>query len=201
MFDLYLFNTIINVIWYIFTILFVLYKFTSFFTYIYGFVKFCTKTVGWITWGVDKVKLFIDQQTGYSNSDIDTDTDTDTDEEPIQTKPTIMQNLKKKARIVWYYAFGKPKKQNTYYDIPLYETQHSTYLNRSLKLTNSDYSKDNEQQFLQQYLNNLEQTTCDIPFKPPNVITVETPVYSEKPFSIFPHNSQCTIDLESDSIR
>ena len=43
MFDLYLFNTIVNTVWYIFTILFVLYKFTSFFSYIYNFFRFCGK--------------------------------------------------------------------------------------------------------------------------------------------------------------
>ncbi len=49
--DLYLFNTIINMIWYMFTILFLLYKFTSFFSYMYNFVRFCGKIwkgVGWI---------------------------------------------------------------------------------------------------------------------------------------------------------
>ena len=45
MFDLYLFNTIINVLWYLFTVLFVLYRYTKFFSYIYNFVKFCGKLV------------------------------------------------------------------------------------------------------------------------------------------------------------
>jgi hypothetical protein len=45
MFDLYLFNTIINALWYLFTVLFVLYKYTKFFTYIYNFVRFCGKLV------------------------------------------------------------------------------------------------------------------------------------------------------------
>jgi len=45
MFDLYLFNTIINALWYLFTVLFVLYRYTKFFTYIYNFVRFCGKLV------------------------------------------------------------------------------------------------------------------------------------------------------------
>ena len=43
MIDIYLINTVINIIWYIFSILFVLYKFTSFFKYIYNFGKFLGK--------------------------------------------------------------------------------------------------------------------------------------------------------------
>ena len=45
MFDLYLFNTVINALWYLFTILFVLYRYTKFFSYIYNFIKFCGKLV------------------------------------------------------------------------------------------------------------------------------------------------------------
>lgn len=45
MFDLYLFNTIINALWYLFTILFVLYRYTKFFSYIYNFIRFCGKLV------------------------------------------------------------------------------------------------------------------------------------------------------------
>lgn len=39
--DLFYFGAIFNLIWNIFTILFVLYRFTSFFTYMFGFVRFC----------------------------------------------------------------------------------------------------------------------------------------------------------------
>ena len=39
--DLLLLNTIFNILWYIFTVLFVLYKFTSFFSYILNFGSFC----------------------------------------------------------------------------------------------------------------------------------------------------------------
>jgi hypothetical protein len=41
--DIYLFTMILNWLWYIFSILFVLYRFTSFFTYVYGFFKFLGK--------------------------------------------------------------------------------------------------------------------------------------------------------------
>jgi hypothetical protein len=52
MIDIYFVNTIFNIIWYVFSILFVLYKFTSFFSYIYNFGKF----LGQLTQGVFYVK-------------------------------------------------------------------------------------------------------------------------------------------------
>ncbi len=39
--DLFYFGTVFNLIWNMFTILFVLYRFTSFFTYMFGFIRFC----------------------------------------------------------------------------------------------------------------------------------------------------------------
>ena len=39
--DLFLFSTLFSLIWNIFTVLFVLYRFTSFFTYMFGFIRFC----------------------------------------------------------------------------------------------------------------------------------------------------------------
>ena len=55
-------NTIINIIWYIFSILFVLYKFTSFFTYIYNFGKFLGKLTQNIFYVKDRVVEFTEQQ-------------------------------------------------------------------------------------------------------------------------------------------
>lgn len=52
MIDIFFVNTVINIIWYIFSILFVLYKFTSFFSYIYNFGKF----LGRITQGAFYIK-------------------------------------------------------------------------------------------------------------------------------------------------
>lgn len=39
--DLFYFGAVFNLVWNIFTILFVLYRFTSFFTYMFGFIRFC----------------------------------------------------------------------------------------------------------------------------------------------------------------
>lgn len=62
MIDIFFLNTVINIIWYIFSILFVLYKFTSFFSYIYNFGKF----LGQLTQGAfyikDRVVEFTDHR-------------------------------------------------------------------------------------------------------------------------------------------
>lgn len=48
--DLLLFNTVINVVWYLCTFLFFLYRFTSFFNYLYNFARFCGRiwTIGYL---------------------------------------------------------------------------------------------------------------------------------------------------------
>lgn len=45
MIDLLLLNTVLNIVWYAFTSLFLLYKFTSFFSYMYNFAKFSGKVL------------------------------------------------------------------------------------------------------------------------------------------------------------
>lgn len=66
MMDLYVFNTVINSIWYLFTILFVLYKFTSFFSYAYNFFKFCTKLWSFLKWAKDQITVYLRKRKGYT---------------------------------------------------------------------------------------------------------------------------------------
>lgn len=65
--DIYLFSAIANVVWYCFTILFLLYKFTSFFTYIYNFIIFSGKLFNGFKWIGNKIHNFIMYRKGYSN--------------------------------------------------------------------------------------------------------------------------------------
>ena len=76
MIDLYLFNTIINTIWYIFTVLFVLYRFTSFFNYIYNFVKFCSKLVSGVNYLFNKFTTYIKYPNNYTYSELESQTNT-----------------------------------------------------------------------------------------------------------------------------
>lgn len=48
--DLYLYNTILNTVWYLFTVIFLLYRFTSFFNYAYHFIRFCGKFWEFLKW-------------------------------------------------------------------------------------------------------------------------------------------------------
>lgn len=64
--DLYLFNTIVNSVWYLFTILFVLYRFTSFFSYAYNFVLFCRDLYQYTRQGFTYIYNYIRSQSGYT---------------------------------------------------------------------------------------------------------------------------------------
>ena len=65
MIDIYLVTSILNLIWYIFSIVFVLYKFTSFFSYIYGCFKFAGKLFEGILYLKDHVHLFFERRRGH----------------------------------------------------------------------------------------------------------------------------------------
>lgn len=53
--DIYFFSTIINIIWYIFTILFVLYRFTTFFSWAWNFLIFLGNLISCFKWVGNKV--------------------------------------------------------------------------------------------------------------------------------------------------
>jgi hypothetical protein len=53
--DFVIFGTVLNIIWYVFTIIFMLYKFTSFFTWVYNSLKFLSKAKDGIFWIKDKI--------------------------------------------------------------------------------------------------------------------------------------------------
>jgi hypothetical protein len=89
MFDLYLFNTIINTIWYIFTILFVLYKFTSFFSYMFNFVKFCGKIFTWIKYLYDQIIIYLQKKKGYKYTLLN-----DLESQTTQQNQTYFQKIK-----------------------------------------------------------------------------------------------------------
>ena len=112
MFDLYLFNTIVNTIWYIFTILFVLYRFTSFFSYIYNFSRFCGKIFTGIHYIYTSVTT---KNVKYQNINI----------ESQSTPKSTFQRFKETCKKKWRQLFGKesstviPKYENVF---PLVET-------------------------------------------------------------------------------
>lgn len=176
MFDLYLFNTIINSIWYLFTILFVLYKFTSFFSYMYNFVKFCGKIFIWIKYLYNEIIVYLNKKKGYKYTLLH-----DLESQTTQTNQTFFQKIKiniwkSYVNLKLYLGFThiqSPSEQN--YGIPLTETisnsniKNESYYNSSEKLHFNNTIDDlNESSLLFNYLNNETQDqnkeSSDIPF-------------------------------------
>jgi len=138
MFDLYLFNTIVNVLWYLFTVLFVLYRYTTFFSYIYNFIRFCGK----LFTGVSYVYKYInpvpqvDLEAQYNNRQTIYD----------RCKGYIVKNYN-----YYYRKFFKKQQdtstENEYSELnafPLIETNYGSNVNFSTQLnTSNEISKNN----------------------------------------------------------
>lgn len=154
MIDLYLFNTIANTIWYIFTILFVLYKFTSFFSYTYNFIKFCGKLFTWIKYLYDQIVLYIKKRQGYTLLQTD-----DLEYQPITPNQSIYQKIKQyfHSNFNHYYKrFFKRTHNSTsaqHTDIPLTETI-STSVQTNIK-NESYYNKSSEQEYFDKKMDDL----------------------------------------------
>jgi hypothetical protein len=116
MVDLYLFNTIINTIWYIFTILFVLYRFTSFFSYIYNFVRFCGKLFSGIHYIYDQIRIYIRKRRGFTQLSSDEEAQEYLLPEQHTRHKTIFETCKeyisKQYDYVYYKVFGKARSSN-----------------------------------------------------------------------------------------
>lgn len=113
--DLLLFNTIINTVWYVFTALFILYKYTSFFSYGYNFVRFCGKAWTGATWLYDKSIAFV--QTRWGSPGIGSYAEVDLEANVGQrAQPTFLQRCFKQFQ---------PAQQETF---PLHESQRESFI-------------------------------------------------------------------------
>lgn len=101
--DLVLLNTIINIIWYIFSIIFVLYKFTTFFSYVYNILRFCGKLFTCIIYIKDKI---IKKRECYTEIDCEY-------VETFQKKSFL-----KRAKEYIYSFFNKKEKKIVYTTLP-----------------------------------------------------------------------------------
>ena len=169
MIDLYLFNTIINTIWYIFTILFVLYRFTSFFSYIYNFVRFCGKLFNGIYFVYDQIRIYIRKRRGYvylSSDDIEAqDRDILLPDQNSKHK-TLLQKCKdyftKRYDYYYFKIFGKRRNNTTVrqdYNNPIHLTETS-YTSNSL----NNYSKQSEKDLFDKQLSELCANNSSIDF-------------------------------------
>jgi hypothetical protein len=166
MIDLYLFNTIVNTIWYIFTILFVLYRFTSFFSYIYNFVKFCGKLFLGVNYAYNQIKIYIKRRSGYINlnsNDIEAQTEFMLPDQNARHKTifeTFKETVTKKYNYYYYMIFGK---QNT-------NTSTNTPTNtiQLLETTSHNnlpyYTQHSEQDLFDKHINELCANNSSIEF-------------------------------------
>lgn len=184
MFDLYLFNTIINTIWYLFTILFVLYKFTSFFSYMYNFVKFCGKIFTWIKYLYDQIIIYLQKKKGYKYTllnDLESQTTSQNKTYFQKIKDNIWKSYVKFKLYLGFRHIQRPSERN--YEIPLTETisnsniKNESYYNSSEKLYFNNTIDDlDESSLLFEYLNNENNKdnneSSEIPFNLQNSINI-----------------------------
>ena len=135
--DFFFISSLINMIWQIFTILFVLYRFTSFFNMIYNFVLFINKLFKGVFYIKDQISIYINKRRGYSYF-----TENEMNESSTHPKSWFTK-LKE-----WVFGQRSPSQ-----NIPLFETRHS-YLNNSIN-TESQFNErspfNSESHFDQQY--------------------------------------------------
>lgn len=100
--DFIFFTSVVNLIWQIFTILFILYRFTSFFSMMYNFILFIGKLFKGVTYIKDKITGYIAQKRGYSSINNN-----------YERNQTWIDKIKS-------WIFGRK-----YTNLPLYETRTS----------------------------------------------------------------------------
>lgn len=133
MIDIIFVTSIFNIIWYIFSMLFVLYRFTSFFTYIFNFGKFLGQLGKGIFYIKDKIGLFIEsRRNNYVTR-------------PITTKQTIFTRIKNKLS---KYIWGTKTQQEEL--LPLFETRTS-----QINLINSNIDNFQDRQYFDKHINEL----------------------------------------------
>ena len=156
MIDLYLFNTIINTIWYLFTLLFVLYKFTSLFSYGYNFLRFCGKLFNSLYYVYDRITIYIKRRNGYEYVETQGDVESQNNSNP-QPK-TLLQSCKtylsKQYDHIYYKVFGKRNN----YDHPRDDRinlAEITIMNNTESFTLNKNKKDYENELFDQQMNEL----------------------------------------------
>jgi hypothetical protein len=152
--DLYLFNTVINTIWYIFTILFVLYKFTSFFSYIYNFIKFCGKVFTWIKYIYDQIVIYLQKKRGYKYTLLN-----NLESQTTQTRKTYFQKIKEnilKSYIKLKLYFGFSHKQQP---LPQHFGTPLTEIVSNSNIKNQSYYNSSEQNCFNSNLDELDESS------------------------------------------
>jgi hypothetical protein len=129
--DIYFFSAIVNVIWYIFTILFVLYRFTTFFSWIWDFLKFLVNLVSCFKWLGNKISYIYNYYyNGYRQPFNEIDDGDDLEEnpyEPLLDKNEKSMIIKVKDNIVnllpgnWFRNNDKINENSELYELHISE--------------------------------------------------------------------------------
>jgi len=158
--NLYLINTILNIISTTFTLLFLLYRFTSLFSYIIGFVKFCGKLFNGIVYLKNTALDYYYNRTGHINEDIEHGL-SDSNDDYYSSDGVIYRSMhsndsffsKCKRKIYNMYNYLYPKKSE-YNIIPIYQTRSSYIIDNDND--NSDLNNHQiEQNIINQQINTL----------------------------------------------
>jgi hypothetical protein len=160
--NLYLINTILNIISTTFTLLFLLYRFTSLFSYIIGFVKFCGKLFNGIVYLKNTAYDYYYNRTGHINEDIEHGL-SDSNDDYYSSDGVIYRSMhsndsffsKCKRKIYNMYNYLYPKKSE-YNIIPIYQTRSSYIIDND-----NDNSDLNDHQIEQNIINQQINTLLD----------------------------------------
>lgn len=153
--DFYFISNIINTIWQIFTMLFLLYKFTTFFSSVYNFGKFLNKLLKGCLYIKDQIQLYITKRINYS---------IDNEHINFPTRPkSFFSMFKDKCYNIYNKVFNVDNTtNNTNTTLPLYETRTSLLnlnneLNESIE---SEFPIESSINFIK-YINNNSQNSYE----------------------------------------
>ena len=157
MIDIFFIGTIINIIWQIFTILFLLYRFTTFFNVILGFTKFCKRIFEGIIYVKNSIYIYITKRNGYSILN-----DDEINEANFTQQTSKIKNIFNKCYLFFYpnTTSELPFYQTTelYTLHPLYDSNYSTNLNNNL-YSSTSINLNNSNLYDNSFYTNLKNMT------------------------------------------
>jgi len=155
--DFILFNSIVSSVWYLFTILFVLYRFTSFFTYMYGFVRFCKKLWDGLGYCWTQGYIYMQKRKGYIPVDLEINQNLLDETQPKSTIQYVKESFFNAYKKAYSFVWGKPYPADTLQSptIPMYKTQHGSYFNRSNDTNPKNNSQTEEGAYFEKHLSDL----------------------------------------------
>lgn len=136
-----IFNLVLNTISTIFTLLFILYRFTSLFSYMLGFIKFCGRIINGIFYVKNNIYYYT---SGYSYKSVNEENENDN-----KQNKSIFGSIGSYVSKAYYYVFPKKKEYNV---LPVYEIRES-YIRRDNDIVEND--DETEKNILNNQINQL----------------------------------------------